>query len=266
MSHPLVIITGASSGIGASLAVALGETKQFRLALLARREEQLTAVADKTNLPADQVLVIPTDVTKRDAWKRAVEEVLNKWGRIDILVNNAGAILLKSFLDVTDEEVNEMMQVNVFSALYGIQEVLPHMKLLQRGGSGQIINVSSIVGRNAEEGYVAGAYAAAKHYLIALTCALRAEHRESFPNIKFQTVLPGPVATEMALQAMKGKEEHFKEFLNSMQSVEDCARVILEQAVRGKQEEVYTREGDASAQLKYLRATILGGTTAGAAP
>jgi len=147
-----------------------------------------------------------------------------------------------------------MMQVNVNSALYGIQEVLPHMK--QRG-SGQIINVSSIVGRNAEAFPMGSAYSASKHFLNAMTCALRAEHREAFPNIKFQTFSPGPVITEfMGPAGIPTDLPWMQDFLRAAQTSEDCALALLRESIQGKKEEAYSRDEYKKAQVDYFTSLI----------
>src|SRR6478672_12817350 len=138
--NKVVVITGASGGIGAALAQLLSE-RGAAVVLVARRRDLLQDVARHCGRLA---VPIAADVTSRDEVRRVAGETLVAFQRIDVWVNNAGQGITRAPSLLTDEDVDEMMRVNVKSALYAMQEVLPHF---QSRGEGHVINVSSMLGR-----------------------------------------------------------------------------------------------------------------------
>src|SRR5512143_821546 len=132
----VIVITGASSGIGAALAELLAR-RGDRVGLVARRQHALDAVAARCEGRAD---VHVADVTERTQVRRVVADTISTFGRIDVWVNNAGQGISRNPSQLTDEDIDMVMHANVHSALYGMQEVLPHFK---ERGEGHIINVSS---------------------------------------------------------------------------------------------------------------------------
>src|SRR5919198_708807 len=164
-----VVITGASGGIGAALAIELGR-QGHRLALAARRDAELQAIARQTGA---QTIVVPTDVTRRADVEHLRDCALSLFGHVDVWVNNAGRGMTKPVLELTDEDLDVMMAVNVKSALYGMQAIVPHF--IERG-AGHVINVSSFLSRVPFATY-RSAYNAAKAALNALTANLRMDLR-----------------------------------------------------------------------------------------
>jgi short-subunit dehydrogenase len=225
----VVVITGASSGIGAALAeqVAAAGGKPV---LVARRERELREVAGRCGAEA---LVIPADVTRRADVARVLAEAIARFGHVDVWVNNAGRGITRPVSQLTDEDVDEMFLVNVKSALYGMQAALPHFK---ERGRGQIINISSLLGR-VPLAPMRSAYSAAKHALNALTGSLRGELRAEHPGIVVTTVSPGVVATEFGLNAKGGGID--SRAVPNAQSASDVAAVILD-AIRAPRADVYT--------------------------
>ena len=139
MKH--IVITGASSGIGAALAEHLGAAGH-RIVLAARREDALKEVAGRAGAGA---VVVPTDVTKRADVERLRDRAIEALGHVDVWVNNAGqGITRPQVLQLTDDDLDTMMTVNVKSALYGMQAIVPHF---QQRGRGHVINVSSMLSR-----------------------------------------------------------------------------------------------------------------------
>src|SRR5207245_4130499 len=191
-----VVITGASGGIGAALAVQLGAAGH-RVALAARREPELREVASRAGRGA---LVVPTDVTKRGDVDRLRDRAIAELGHVDVWVNNAGRGITKPVLELTDDELDEMMTVNVKSALYGMQAIVPHF--IQRG-RGQIVNVSSILSRVPFATY-RSAYNAAKAALNALTANARVDLARKHPGIHVTLVMPGLVSTDFQDHAVGG--------------------------------------------------------------
>src|SRR5438552_1175232 len=138
VSDKVIVITGASSGIGAALARQLTGN---RLVLAARREKELFHVAAEAG---GETLVVPTDVTRREEMERLRDRAQAAFEHVDVWINNAGRGISRKVMDLTDEEFDMMLAVNLKSAFYGMQVIVPHFK--QRG-TGHLINVSSFLGR-----------------------------------------------------------------------------------------------------------------------
>jgi NADP-dependent 3-hydroxy acid dehydrogenase YdfG len=124
MSDTIVVITGASSGIGAAVAE-LVSREGMSVVLAARRKDALEAVAARCG---GRALSVVADVTVRANVRRIVDESLSRFGRIDVWINNAGIGITRPPSQLTDDDIDAMIQANVKSALYGMQEVLPHFK------------------------------------------------------------------------------------------------------------------------------------------
>ena len=189
----VVVVTGASGGIGAALARELGAAGHA-LVLAARREAELEAVAREIG---GRARAVPTDVTRRGEVERLRDAALEAFGRIDVWINNAGRGIARPVLELTDDDLDEMMRVNVKSALYGMQAAVPHF--VERG-RGHLVNVSSFLGRVPLAAH-RSAYNAAKAALNALTANLRADLR-AHPEIHVSLVMPGVVLTEFANNAV----------------------------------------------------------------
>ena len=183
-----IVITGASAGIGAAIARRLGRDGN-KLALAARREDLLRDVARES---APDALAVVVDVTRREDVERLRDEALRAFGGVDVWINNAGRGISRSVLDLTDDDLDEMMRVNVKSALYGMQAVVPYF--LKRG-RGHLINISSFLGRVPIAAH-RSAYNAAKAALNALTANLRAD--VAGKRVEVSLVMPGLVSTEFA--------------------------------------------------------------------
>ena len=189
-----IVITGASSGIGAALARHLGQ-EGHNLVLASRRAASLNAVAHEVR---SHVITIATDVTRRADVNRLCDEALRGFGSIDVWVNNAGRGITRPVLELTDGEFDEMMSVNVKSALYGMQAVVPHF---MARGQGHLINISSFLGRVPIATH-RSAYNAAKAALNALTANLRVDLAAKYPAIHVSLIMPGLVSTEFARNAI----------------------------------------------------------------
>jgi NADP-dependent 3-hydroxy acid dehydrogenase YdfG len=183
-----IVITGASAGIGAAIARRLGRDGN-KVALAARREEQLRNVAAECGPDAIAVVV---DVTRRDDVERLRDEAIAAFGGVDIWINNAGRGISRSVLDLTDADLDEMMLVNVKSALYGMQAIVPYFIERVRG---HLINISSFLARVPIAAH-RSAYNAAKAALNALTTNLRAD--VAAKGVEVSIVMPGLVSTDFA--------------------------------------------------------------------
>ena len=194
MSHLLatkvVLITGASAGIGAALARVLSERFQgIRLVLAARSEAKLETVAAQCRDAGAEVLTVVTDLEQSDQAIALGAKALHHFGQIDVLVNNAGYGQMGPLELVPISACHRQFAVNLLGPLALTQAVIPHMR---DRGDGRIINVSSIGGRLAFP--IGGLYSASKFALESLSDTLRME-LEPF-SIKVSIVEPGPVSTE----------------------------------------------------------------------
>jgi NAD(P)-dependent dehydrogenase (short-subunit alcohol dehydrogenase family) len=183
-----VVVTGASSGIGRATAVAFGAAGA-RVALVARRRDPLAAAAAEITQQGGTALVVPTDVTDRTAVAACFETVARTWGAPDVVVNNAGLLLPALVTAQRAEDLEAMFRVNVFGALFVMQEAVARM----RDHGGAIVNVASLAGRRAVSPI--GGYSATKFALVGLTEALRTELHGS--PIAVSLVMPGVVDTPM---------------------------------------------------------------------
>jgi short-subunit dehydrogenase len=189
----VVVITGASAGIGAAVARKLA-AEGATLVLSARREKELNDVADDARkLGARAVLTVQADVTRRDQVVDLRDKTLAEFGRIDVWINNAGRGITRSVLDLTDEDVDEMIAVNVKSAIYGMQAAVPHFVKRREG---HLINISSFLGR-VPIASIRSVYSAAKAALNSLTANLRTDLR-AYPGVHVSLVMPGVVTTDFA--------------------------------------------------------------------
>jgi NADP-dependent 3-hydroxy acid dehydrogenase YdfG len=198
----VIVITGASAGIGAATARELGR-RGDSLVLAARTKDALQRVASEIARAAGErresrgTRVVAADVTRRADVERLRDEALGAFGHVDVWINNAGRGILRPALELTDEDVDEMIAVNVKSALYGMQAIVPHF--IERG-RGHIINVSSFLGR-VPIATPRSAYNAAKAALNSLTANVRVDLQRSHPGIRVSVVMPGLVATDFARHA-----------------------------------------------------------------
>jgi short-subunit dehydrogenase len=227
-----VVITGGSSGIGAATAELLA-SRDDNVFLVARRAGALTEVVRRcgTNARARAA-----DMTRRDDVKRAVADAIESMGHIDVWINNVGRGITKMPTELTDEDIDDMMLVNVKSALYGMQEVLPHFR---ERNAGQVINVSSSLGRMPTKVF-RSSYSAAKHFLNAITTAMRTEVQQEHPGIQFSLLSPGVVRTEFGVNALHGGPD--SRSLPDSQSAEEVAAVMA-WMIDHRVPDAYTRVG-----------------------
>jgi len=239
----VVVVTGASAGIGEALARRLAK-EGARPVLVARRADRLAEVAAACGPGA---LAVPADVTVRAQVQAVVETTLARHGRLDVWINNAGRGITRNVSALTDDDLDEMITVNVKSALYGMQAVLPHFTAR---GTGHIINISSMLGRVPLAPF-RSAYSAAKHALNALTANLRMELAVSHPGVHVTAVHPGIVATEFGLNARHGGEDSRR--LPGAQSVDEVVDVLID-VIAHPRADVYTRPQGKNMVLAYFGA------------
>lgn len=202
----VVVITGASEGIGAACASAFAQ-RGARLALVARTEETLRKVAaglGGTTAGAD-ALVIPADLREPPARRQVIERALSHFGQIDILINNAGIGLYAPAWQAPMAEVRKMFELNLFAAIEMIQLVTPHMRKGRNGVSNgkpdrAIVNVGSIAGKVTLPWFTL--YSASKYALGSLSDGLRMELKAD--EIHVMTVCPGYVKTNFQGHVLAG--------------------------------------------------------------
>jgi len=186
---PTVVITGASQGIGAAIAEAFAAAGDARLALLARTESKLEAVAERCREHGAEALVVPCDVTDDAAVATAAEHVLEWFGVPDVLVNNAGSFAPGGVLDMNPADFRKQIEVNLTSAFLVTHAFLAPM--VERG-SGDVFFMASVA---SIQGYPSSvAYGAAKHGLLGLARSLREEVKEH--GLRVVALLPGATYTD----------------------------------------------------------------------
>jgi NADP-dependent 3-hydroxy acid dehydrogenase YdfG len=185
----VVVITGASSGLGEAAARALAEGGA-RVVLAARRRERLEALVTALRGRGHSALPVVTDVTDRAQMQQLVDAAVQAHGRIDVMLSNAGLMPLSPLERRNVEEWDRMIDVNIKGVLYGIAAALPYM---QKARSGHFINVSSVAGHVVMPG--SAVYSATKFAVRALSEGLRQEVKPY--NIRTTVISPGAVATEL---------------------------------------------------------------------
>ncbi len=194
MHHPdlsgkVAAITGASSGIGEATALALAGAGAA-VSLAARRTDRIEELARRIESDGGRALAVTTDVTKEEEARAFVERTNEELGRLDILVNNAGLMLLGPVYGADTSEWRNMVEINMLGLLYCTHAALP---IMGGQGSGHIVNISSVAGRNATFG--AAVYNLTKFGVNGFSEALRQELSPA--NVRVTVVEPGFVATEL---------------------------------------------------------------------
>ena len=187
-------------------------------------------------------------MTRRADVERLRDAAIAKFGRVDVWINNAGRGITRSVIDLTDADLDEMMAVNVKSALYGMQSIVPHF--IERG-SGHLINVSSMLSRVPFAAY-RSAYNAAKAALNALTANLRVDLSARYPGIHVSLVIPGLVTTEFARNAVGGSPPLPPAAAREAQTPEQVAEriaALIEHPVA----EIYTNPEHHDRALRYFQ-------------
>jgi len=229
----VVVITGASSGIGEALALNLAAKGGFKLVLVARRTELLDAIVAK--IGGANALAVTADVTVRAQVKAAVDAAVQRFGTIDVWVNNAGRGHGSLPSELTEAAIDEQINVNVKSALYGFQEVLPVFKA---NGKGHIATTSSVLGRLpivSAQSHTLVAYSAAKHYLNALVATFRAEYAAY--NVTVSLLSPGLTQTDFG--AVVGMDIRK---IPGAQDVAEVAEIYATEVIINRKPDVFTRD------------------------
>jgi NADP-dependent 3-hydroxy acid dehydrogenase YdfG len=188
IANKIVLITGASSGIGAATARELAAAGA-KVVIGARRTDRLDALSEDIRAAGGTVLARALDVTDRAHMQAFVDAAVAEFGRVDVLVNNAGVMPLSLMSSLKVEEWDRMIDVNIRGVLYGIAAVLP---VMNAQNAGQIINVSSVGGLAVSP--TAAVYCATKYAVRAISDGLRQENKA----LRVSCIYPGVVESELA--------------------------------------------------------------------
>lgn len=214
--NKVVLITGSTSGIGLATAIEFLNNLD-KVVIFSRKSENIAFAAEelKRIAPAENIMITQGDVKNPADVNRIVHETLARFGKIDILINNAGVGVRKLLEDTTPEEVDEIIDTNLKGTINFIREVLPEMKLRNKG---VILNISSGLGIAAMANYAV--YAASKFGVVGITESVALELMGT--RVKVQVILPGGVNTALY------RRLHPNESVNNLMKPEYVAKKILE--------------------------------------
>ncbi|MDN2453445.1 SDR family oxidoreductase [Lactobacillus sp. UCMA15818] len=187
----VIVITGASSGIGEATAKLLA-SKGNKVVLGARREERLQKIVKDIEQSGGQATYLTTDVSELDQVKALAQKAIDTYGRLDVWMNNAGLMPHSEFIKGRVEDWNRMIDINLRGVLYGINAALPQMRKQQ---SGQFINIASVAAHAVHSG--GGVYSATKAGVWMISEALRQEEVAAKSHVRVTVVSPGAVSTEL---------------------------------------------------------------------
>lgn len=237
----VIIITGASSGVGEQLAYKLAG-QGAKLVLAARRAEKLEKVAAACRSIGGEAASIQTDVSKEDACKSLIDAAISKYGRLDALFNNAGFGLGSRFDEIKDLEIVRcIINTNLLGSIYCAYYALPHLKKTQ----GRIVNVSSVAGKIASPGN--SVYNASKFGMSGFFDALRVELFDS--KVSVTTIYPGFIVTEFAQNMCSSEGKPFGDEASKLYNIKvimdakTCAKIIVDAAAQRKRDVCLTPLG-----------------------
>ena len=224
--NKIVIVTGASRGIGKEIAKELAIKGYIVVANYNKSENQIKELQKELLEKNVNIDIFKADISKRSEAKELVKYVLEKYNKIDILINNAGISQIKEFTQITDEDLNNMINVNLNSVFYMTQEVIPNMIHNKKGC---IINMSSIwgqIGASCESHY-----SVSKAGIDAMTKSLAKELGPS--NIRVNSIAPGIIDTEMNKHLSLEELEYIKEEIplqriGKVNDIEKCVEWLIE--------------------------------------
>jgi short-subunit dehydrogenase len=231
VTHKIIWITGASSGIGEALVHECAK-HQTKLILSARREEELKRVAKQANLKEGDYLILPFDLADTSKANEYVQQIIQKFGTIDILINNGGQSQRSESIDTTNETERRLFEINYFSAVNLSKAVLPFML---KNKTGKIVVISSIAGKFGF--YLRSSYSAAKHALHGYFESMRLEVEKK--GVSVLLVCPGKIKTNVSINAISTDGKTHNQMDESHQqavSAETCAQQIIQAIINDKEE------------------------------
>lgn len=250
LKDKVVVLTGASSGIGEELALQLSR-EGAHLVLAARRQEELDRVAAACQQQGVRTFTVPTDVTSEDACAVLMDAAVKEFGRIDVLVNNAGISMWTRFDEVKDlQPMRSIMEVNYYGSVYCTAHALPHLKK----SKGMIVGVASLTG-------ITGVptrtfYAASKHAMMGFFDSLRVELMDT--GVTVSMICPSFVATKISrFDSDGGKASNDLVDNNKIMKVEVCCAQIVHAMKTRKRQVTMTSKGKIGRWLKLLAPGII---------
>ncbi len=252
MKDQVVVITGASKGIGAELALQLASLGA-RLVLAARNAMELDAVAGQCKARGASVITVRADVSVDRDCAAIMSGAALAFGRIDVLVNNAGATMWARFEDIKDLSIlDRIMQVNYMGSVYCTAHALPYL----RETRGLVVGISSLAGRTGVP--TRTGYSASKHAMTGFFDSLRIELADS--GVDVTMIYPGFVSTGIRENATgpDGKAIHVSPVREGeVMGVEECARRIVRAIERREREVIMTARGKIGLWLKLLAPSLV---------
>lgn len=251
-SPKIILITGASSGIGEALAVRWAR-EGHSLILVARSEDALQRVAERCEALGGKALVVPADLTDEAQARAAVQRGVDAFGRLDVVVNNAGITMWARFDELTSLHPAEtLFRVNVMSALYLTHAALPHLKV-SRGRLAAVASLTGLAGVPTRS-----LYAATKHAMRGFFDTLRIELKPF--GVSVTVAYPGFVNTGVRAKALgaDGQPLGFSPVQEQrVMDVDTCARLIAKAIERRKRQEIMTLRGKLGRWLQLIAPALV---------
>lgn len=221
-SRPVVLVTGASRGLGQRMAVAFGRAGYNVAIHYFQNEDSARATEKELSALGASAMLIRADVRSSSAVNDMIAAVVDKWGKLDVLVNNAGIVRNRTIAKMSDDEWNDVMLADLSGPFFCTRAVIPHMR---KQGGGSIVNISSSAAQRGSRG--AGNYAAAKAGLIALTKSVAAE--EGANNIRVNALIPGFHVTDINQDYFQKNEKSIRDqhVLPTMPDREELASFVV---------------------------------------
>lgn len=252
MNQKIVVITGASSGIGKALAFEFA-ARGSKIVLAARNLEKLHEVEEIITSKGNEVLSVQTDVSKEEDCKRLIDETVKRFGGIDVLINNAGISMRALFADLDLSVIKNLMDVNFWGTVYCTKFAMPHITKA-KGSVVGVISIAGYIGLPARTGYSASKYA-----IRGFLDTLRVENLKT--GVHVLVAAPGFTASNVrnvALTADGSTQGETPRDESKMMSAEECARLIAKAVVKRKRELIMTFvEGKFTVWLKKWFPSLL---------
>lgn len=232
MKNKVIIITGASSGIGKALAQECA-AKGAKLVLAARRLDRLDELAQQ--LKETEIITVQADVSKEEDCKNIIDQAIARFGKIDVLINNAGISMRALFADVELEVIKRLMEVNFWGTVYCTKYALPYL-LKSKGSVTGVISIAGYIGLPGRTGYSASKYA-----IRGFMDALRTENLKT--GLHVLVAAPGFTSSEVrqvALTSNGSQQGETPRDESKMMSSEECAHHIIKAIVKRKRELILT--------------------------
>jgi len=232
IDNKVVLITGASSGIGEALVKEFAQ-HHCHLILVSRNQEKLKQIIQEISYPSNQFLIAPFDLTKYKELPTLVQKIVQKYPKIDVIINNAGVTQRSLAKETTIETTEKLFALDFFSPIYLTQHLLPYLN-----EPANITVISSVAGKLGSP--YRSTYAAAKHALHGYFDSLRAELHKENKKIQVLIVCPGFVKTNISLNALKGDGSTHNQLDEGIQKGLDpqyVAKKILD-AIQHEREEI----------------------------